>query len=53
VLLFGPEISANDAVAALERLTKVIRKEGLLVGREKANGDFLVETFGRKPKLVT
>jgi hypothetical protein len=52
VVLFGPEVSANDAVAALRRLAKVIRREGLLIGRDDKEGDFLVETAGPKPEII-
>lgn len=34
VMLFGPEVSANDAVAYLERMAKNIRKGGLFIGRD-------------------
>ncbi len=51
MIVFGPKVPANDAVAALERLAREIQKNGLLVGRDEA-GDFLVETAGPTPGLI-
>lgn len=53
VVIFGPEMSANDAVASLERLARQIRKNGLLIGRGiDEDGDFMAETTGMSPKII-
>src|SRR4051812_29776369 len=47
VIIFGPDLSANDAIVALKRLATSIRKKGLLIGRDDA-GDFVIEKTGSK-----
>ena len=44
-VVFGPELSAKKAVAALENLAHNIKKHGLLIGRAEDRGDYYVETF--------
>lgn len=51
IIILGPEVSANDAVAALERLADIIRRKGMLIGRDDQE-EFVVETFGPNPKWI-
>ncbi|WP_152527646.1 MULTISPECIES: hypothetical protein [unclassified Afipia] len=43
VVLFGPGLSAKDAIASLKQVIKNIKKGGLLVGRDPKDFD-VVET---------
>jgi hypothetical protein len=47
-VIFGPDLSAKRAVAALEQLAENIMKDGLLIGRTEPDGDFYVETLDGK-----
>ncbi len=51
VILFGPEMTANEAVAALERVANDIRENGLMIGRDE-DAEYLAETYGAKPAVV-
>jgi hypothetical protein len=44
MVVFGSEMSPNEAVQTLRLLARKIQREGLLVGRKSKDGDFLVET---------
>ena len=47
-VIFGPELSAKRAIAALEKLAENIKKHGLLIGRAEPEGDFYVESLDGK-----
>ncbi len=42
-VIFGPRLSAKQAIAALERMVENIKSKGLLIGRAEAEGDYHVE----------
>lgn len=41
-IVFGPEMSASEALQSLKRLTKAIMKDGLLIGRDET-GEYASE----------
>jgi hypothetical protein len=43
VVLFGPEMTPKNAVAALRRLADEIEQQGMLIGRVERDGDFAGE----------
>jgi hypothetical protein len=43
LVIFGPEISPNEAVLVLRKLARHIERKGMLIGREKADGNFVTE----------
>lgn len=52
LVILGPDMSANDAVAALERVISSIKKNGLLIGRRRNDDEYVREAFGPDPRIV-